>query len=1057
MSTITSGIGLISGLPTAQIIDSLMAIQARPRALLQNRITGLQSQRTALLELSARLTGLKATAARLGKSSFFNQYAANSSNENVLQATASEGATPGVINFTVKSLVTNHQLISTGFADGNATPVGAGQINIEIGNGRLNPSTRLGDLNGGAGVRRGRIEITDRAGKSAVIDVTAVVTLDEVLRAINTHSDINVKARVSGNRIVLEDLNTTATGLLSVNELEGGFTAADLGLSGSVAGPALQGSDILYLSDSTLLTQLNDRNGVRAARAGDDFQVTSGDGAVTFAVGLRGDLKDSTRLEVLNNGNGVRLGEVRITNRAGQSATVDLSTAATIGDVKALIAGAVDDAGESLNIVVSTVTTSGVGSLIITDNSVIPPPAEGEEAEETPDEEPADEAAAGPELIVEDVTGYAARDLGIARTSTTNSFVGNGIHRITTIGDVIRAINFAEGNADGGPITASLTPNGIQITDSSGGATVIQALGTTGGALSKAALDLGFELDETGRFEFGGAFESRHLIAGLNTVLLGSLNGGSGVSAGSINVTARNGVTTNIDLSAARTVQDVLDAINATTPTSGVTATISTVGSGIAIQDVTGATTSNLIVAENGGTTAAELGILGSVAGKMLDGGNAQLRYISEATQLATLNGGRGVRPGDFEIRSSSGAGIVVNISSGTRSLGDVINQINSAGQDVGISAQINATGDGLLIVDANGGTQPLTIRDINGGQAAKDLRVAGEADEGAFEINGSFEIRIEINADDTLQDVARKIREASSDLDASVINDGASSSSFRLSVSSKVTGSRGELIFDGRSLNLNMNTLVAPRDAVVLIGGADSPSPIVVSSPTNSLSGVVPGVEIDLVGASDETVTLSIGRDMERLTTDLAGFVTNYNAIVDRIDQLTSFNPDTQERGILLGDSTISFVESRLARAVIGRFDVGQSAATTLASVGITFGDGGRLSFDEERFREKFIDDPAAIEQLFTADETGVGAVLESTLEFLTNETDGLMTRRSDLLNDQVEDLNDRIASMDLLLAARRDQLERQFASLETVLAGLQDQQNALVQLAQMAQRASA
>lgn len=1035
MTQISSGIGLISGLPSADIIESLLLAQSRPRELLQQRVTGINSQRTALTELSARLLALDSTINRLGEQSAFQRFAANSSNEDILTATAGPGAAPGVLNLSVRSLVTNHQLISGGFSDADATPVGAGEITIEVGNGRLNQATRLGDLNGGQGVRQGKFEIVDRAGNEAVIDASAAIDVQQVLDAINGDTTINVRASISGNAIVIEDLNANATGSLIVRDQIGGFVAADLGIAkiASAAAPeTIVGDDVIYLTDSTPLALLNDGNGIRTTPGGDDFTITSADGSVDFGVSLKGILSDSTRLEVLNSGNGVRLGEIKITNRAGASAVIDLTAAETAGDVRNLISSAVDASGASLDVSASFVGANGVGSLIITDTSA-PPLAD--------DVDPDDPST--PHLIIEDVTGFAARDLGIARDTTEDSFVGNGVYRITTIGDVVRAINFADGNFDGfgSTVTARITQNGLELVDPTLGApndTVVTAVGA-----SLAARDLGIE----GTFQ--DQLQTRHLLAGLNTVLLDSLNGGSGVQLGTVEFTSGAGLTTAIDLAGAQTVQDVLDRINATTATSGISAGLNGVGHGIAITDVSGGA-GLLEVQDLTGSAAADLGFSGTATG-VLSGANAQLRYVAENTLLTDLNGGRGVRNGEIEIRTTAGAIFSVNIGASQRTVGNVIDLINANGQSLGVTASINANGDGILITDSNDGNQELRIRDVNGGLAATDLNLAQQVDVGVGTIDGSYEIRIDVDADDTLADVAQKISDSSREVSASVINDGASSSSFRLSINSEVTGKRGELIFDGTSLGLNMRTLVKAQDAVALIGG-NSSSPIVISSSTNTLSGVIPGVDVDLVNTSDETVTLSITPDVEAVVEDLGRFVADYNAVIDRIDELTSFDPETEERGLLLGDSTVSTIENRLARAVIGRFAGASPNASTLASVGITFGNGGRLDFDEDRFREKFAEDPEAVAQLFTTDETGVGAVLAETLDSLTNDTDGALTRRDGVLVDQAEDLEDRIAALDLFLDRRREQLERQFANLESVLAGLQDQQNALNQLAALA-----
>lgn len=90
---------------------------------------------------------------------------------------------------------------------------------------------------------------------------------------------------------------------------------------------------------------------------------------------------------------------------------------------------------------------------------------------------------------------------------------------------------------------------------------------------------------------------------------LASLNGGAGVADLSSGLVLRHGKdSATIDLSAATTVGDVLNAVNASGL--GVTAAINGAGDGI---DITSGTTNRaLAVEENGGTTASNLGIFGS-------------------------------------------------------------------------------------------------------------------------------------------------------------------------------------------------------------------------------------------------------------------------------------------------------------------------------------------------------------------------------------------------------------------------------------------------------------
>ncbi|MEL7484129.1 MAG: flagellar cap protein FliD N-terminal domain-containing protein, partial [Planctomycetota bacterium] len=62
MSGITSGIGLVSGIDTASLIQQLLAVESRPQQLAQVRLAQLQSQQAAFLDINTRLGGLQSAA-----------------------------------------------------------------------------------------------------------------------------------------------------------------------------------------------------------------------------------------------------------------------------------------------------------------------------------------------------------------------------------------------------------------------------------------------------------------------------------------------------------------------------------------------------------------------------------------------------------------------------------------------------------------------------------------------------------------------------------------------------------------------------------------------------------------------------------------------------------------------------------------------------------------------------------------------------------------------------------------------------------------------------------
>ncbi|MEM1062857.1 MAG: hypothetical protein AAGJ97_11080, partial [Planctomycetota bacterium] len=149
--------------------------------------------------------------------------------------------------------------------------------------------------------------------------------------------------------------------------------------------------------------------------------------------------------------------------------------------------------------------------------------------------------------------------------------------------------------ADPGVLTASFNAvgNGITLSDGSGTGPLTVAAGDT-------ATALGLENEEATL---------------LPTTTLASLNGNAGVPAGSVTVTRTDGSSATVNLAAATTIQDVLDAFNAVD--AGVlTATINADGTGIDLNDTSGG--GNLTVAA--GATADALGISGVGVGTALAG-----------------------------------------------------------------------------------------------------------------------------------------------------------------------------------------------------------------------------------------------------------------------------------------------------------------------------------------------------------------------------------------------------------------------------------------------------
>ena len=264
------------------------------------------------------------------------------------------------------------------------------------------------------------------------------------------------------------------------------------------------------------------------------------------------------------------------------------------------------------------------------------------------------------------------------------------------LGDVMDAINAA----GLGGVTASLNAAGTGLNISGGAGETITVADLPGGT---TAADLGIKQ--------AAAAGTPVVGQGLNAAVtpltpLSALNGGAGIDTKGLKIT--NGQkSATVDLAGAKNVQDLINAVNGAG--TGVQLAINDAGSGLTLQNTTQGT--QMSVSENGGTTAADLG----------------LRSFTAATRLSELNDGDGVRTvdgKDFSVADSAGKSFDVDLTSGDKTVQSVIDEINAAASTAGagVTASFATTGNGIVLTDTAGGSAKMKLTALNASPALKDL-----------------------------------------------------------------------------------------------------------------------------------------------------------------------------------------------------------------------------------------------------------------------------------------------------------------------------------------------
>ncbi len=140
--------------------------------------------------------------------------------------------------------------------------------------------------------------------------------------------------------------------------------------------------------------------------------------------------------------------------------------------------------------------------------------------------------------------------------------------------------------------------------------------------------------------------------------------------------------------------------------------------------------------------------------------------------------------------------------------------------------------------------------------------------------------------------------------------------------------------------------------DATLTVGsGAGA---LAVSSPTNQVDGVIPGVTLNLLQANpNENVTLTVAADTSAITKAVQDFVGAYNDAVGAIAGATSFDPSTNTAGVLLGNADVNNIQGRLAAALGSAVPGVNARLNNLTALGITTNADGTLALDSGKLAQ--------------------------------------------------------------------------------------------------------
>ena len=233
--------------------------------------------------------------------------------------------------------------------------------------------------------------------------------------------------------------------------------------------------------------------------------------------------------------------------------------------------------------------------------------------------------------------------------------------------------------------------------------------------------------------------------------------------------------------------------------------------------------------------------------------------------------------------------------------------------------------------------------------------------------------------SDGSLQGIRDAVNEADIGVTASIVNTGPEG--YKLLFKSDDLGENNSLrvaVTDGDDDHLNgagLSQLAYSVDAQNMTETTQAKhaeleyNGLTIKRSSNTVDDLIKGVTLNLKSQSEEgkTVNIDVSKNTDSLIAKAKDFVSGFNEMMGTINSMTSYNAETEQGGVLLGDAVTRSMTIQFRRIVGDSIRIGDNNNLTLASVGIKTQEDGSLSLDEEVFEAAAEKDPNIVANLFS------------------------------------------------------------------------------------------
>jgi flagellar hook-associated protein 2 len=237
------------------------------------------------------------------------------------------------------------------------------------------------------------------------------------------------------------------------------------------------------------------------------------------------------------------------------------------------------------------------------------------------------------------------------------------------------------------------------------------------------------------------------------------------------------------------------------------------------------------------------------------------------------------------------------------------------------------------------------------------------------------------------------------------------------------------------------MTESVAPQDAKLIIDG------LAVTKSTNTVTDAIRGVTLKLTQKSTTGTTVTVKSDNSSLSTGIDAFVKAYNTTSGMLKDLLAYDPTTGTAGALQGEGTVRMIQSQL-RTSLQSLTKG-TGLSGLSDIGVSFQRDGTLAFNADKLNTALSDPTKNVKALFIGSSSSTDGIANKINNLLDTflQGSGVLTARTDGLNQEITDIANRKALLATRMTAIEARYRAQYTNLDTLISSMNQTSTYLTQ----------